>query len=112
AMNGSPDARLGRWFGQLLQLLDQDGVIPIVVELPMRLAYRRAVMATPTAAAYQQWLSNELARRGGTLLDLSTAPWVADQLFTDQLHLGAAGAALVSAEMGKYLGERLARRPP
>jgi hypothetical protein len=102
--HGSDDDRYGRWFGRLVELLRQHGVAPVVVELPMRQAYRVAVTTTPQAAAYQGWLADQLARGGGALFDLSAAPWVKDDLFGDELHLSESGAALASMEMAKDLG--------
>lgn len=105
AMSGSEADRFGPWFGRLADLLRQYGVAPLVVELPMRRAYRTAVTTTPAAIAYQRWLANQLSRRGGSLLDLSSADWVRDELFADELHLGQTGAALVSATIGSYIAE-------
>lgn len=102
-MGGSDDVRLGRWFGPLLELMRRHGVVPVVVELPMRASYRMAVTATPEAASYRRWLAQQLTNRGGSFLDLSSASWVADQLFVDELHLGPAGAALVSRAIARHL---------
>jgi len=112
AMQGSDDERYGRWFGSLTDLLLQRGIVPIVVELPMRAAYRTTVMTTPQATAYQAWLSDQLAKRGGALLDLSALPGISDASFADELHLGEAGAAQVSSAIGRYLGTRFARSAP
>ena len=116
AMRGSAqdreDTRYGRWFGRLLDLLREHGVTPVVVELPMRQAYRQAVTETPEAAAYQRWLAAELARRGGDLIDLAAVDPPGDEVFEDELHLDKAGAALVSAKIGEELGATFARRRP
>jgi len=108
----APARRYGPWFERLTDLLRQHGVAPIVVELPMREAYRAAVTSTPAALAYQAWLAAELQRMGGELIDLARAPWLDDRLFADGLHVGPTGARLVSAEMGARLGAWLAAAPP
>jgi hypothetical protein len=109
AMQGSPSERLGPWFGHLLDLLRRNQIPFIVAELPMRRAFREMIADSPQARAYQDWLIGEMPRWGGKLVDLSHANWVQDGLFTDELHLGAEGATLVSTELGKQLGAIFAR---
>ena len=77
----------------------------------MRHTYREVVTESLAARGYQGWLSGELARHEGALLDLSGALWLDDALFMDQLHLGAAGAARVSTAIGRRVAETLSRPP-
>jgi hypothetical protein len=111
AMQGPADARLGRWYPRLARLLDGRGVPLLVVELPMRRLYRDKVSDAPEGIAYRAWLADELARRRERWLDLSHAPFVDDALFGDALHLAPAGAALVSDELGRSIGDMLAPPP-
>jgi hypothetical protein len=103
AMQNLPDERYGGWFRALADLLRARHIPMLIVELPMRSLYRASVTDTGEAIAYQDSLADDLKRHGDALLDLSRAPWVNDQIFVDELHLGGAGAALVSAEIGRCL---------
>jgi hypothetical protein len=106
-MSEPEDHRLGPWFGQLVQLLQRQQIPFVVVELPMRRAYRDQVTDTRLAQAYQQWLGEALPPRGGRFIDLAHADWVRDDLFADDLHLNAQGARLASAALGGDLAEHL-----
>ncbi len=104
-MSGPEPERLGRWFPRTLQLLERSGVRVVVVELPMRRLFREQVTDLPQMVAYHAWLRDELARRGARWLDLSHAPFVDEALFADALHMGPAGAAHASEEIGRFVGE-------
>jgi hypothetical protein len=104
AANAAPVSdRLGRWFPLLVRLLKDRKIPFVVVELPMPTAFHRAVCEAPENQVYERWLSAELPRYGGALIDLSAEPWVSDELFVDPLHLGRQGASLLSAALGKRL---------
>lgn len=108
AVSGPESARLGVWFPRILSLLEPRRIPVLVVELPMRSTYLAHVTRAPATREYQRWLGVELARHGASLLDLSEAPWVADGLFADQLHIGPEGAARVSAAIGSRVAVDLA----
>jgi hypothetical protein len=110
AMRGSEGERLGLWFPRLAALLEAHGARLLVVELPMRRVYRDNVTDLPSSSAFRAWLAGELARRHESWLDLSHEPSIDDGLFSDALHLAPAGAAIVSDEIGLFLGDRVA--PP
>jgi hypothetical protein len=108
ALAGPEPERLGRWFPRTLGLLAERGARVAAVELPMPRLYRDTVTDRPQTIAYHAWLRAELARRGVGALDLAHAPFIDDALFADALHLGPAGAALVSEELGRFAGALLA----
>jgi hypothetical protein len=97
--------RIGPWFPRILALLERRGIRTLIVELPMRRTYREHVTNTPSAQTYQRRLSEDLSRHGSALLDLSRSPWLDDGLFVDQLHIGQAGAARVSAAIGRRIAQ-------
>jgi hypothetical protein len=107
ALRGPETARLGSWFPRTVGLLGAAGARVLVVELPMRRLYRDTVTDRPEAVAYRGWLARELARDASTYLDLSHASYVDETLFADALHLGPAGAALVSETLGRGAGALL-----
>ena len=111
AMHGGADDRYGHWFRALAELLRSRRIPMLVVELPMPDDYRRSVTDTGLASSYEAWLANELVRHGDRFLDLSRADWVRDHLFMDELHIGPAGATLVSTEIGRSLAPMLAASP-
>jgi hypothetical protein len=108
--SGLLSGRLDRWFSALVALLEEQRVPFVAAELPMRRAYRLHVTDTPTAGAYRKALGQYLTRRGSILIDLARASWVDDSFFVDELHIGPAGAARVSAGIGERLGEWLRTR--
>jgi hypothetical protein len=110
---GAPGGRgPGRWFTRLVALL-RDARIPFVlVELPMRSAYRHAVTASPQATAYQRWLAQQIGPLGGTLLDLGEPSWIDESRFSDALHLNPEGAQRLSSDLGDRLASLLALRAP
>ncbi len=104
ALRGPEAERLGRWFPRTVGLLGAAGARVLVVELPMRRLYRDTVTDRPDAVAYRAWFEKEGAREGRGYLDLSHAPFVDEALFADALHLGPAGAVLVSETLGRSAG--------
>jgi hypothetical protein len=100
-----PGGPVGPWFRALLGLVDAKHVPLVVVELPMPSGYRAQIQHSPQFEAYQGWLGRYLRQRSDRLVDLSQEQWIADGLFVDQLHLGSHGAAMLSAALGKQLGE-------
>jgi hypothetical protein len=106
AMQAPPDVRLGAWFGRLARFLRDHDVPFVVVELPARRAYREHVDPLPQYQAYQGWLKQELPRWKAQLVELSP---VDETYFVDALHLGPAGATLVSTELGRRLAPILRR---
>jgi hypothetical protein len=97
ALRGPEAERLGRWFPRIERIVSWRGASLLVVELPMRRLYRDKVTDLPDAVAYRAWIAAHVPG----WLDLSHAPFVDDALFADALHLGPAGAELVSEEMGR-----------
>ena len=94
------------WFDHLVDMLRAHGTRVVVVELPMPSAYRRRISESAPAIEYRRSFAASLPARGAVYVQLDRAPWVDDALFSDPLHLNAAGAARVSRDLGDQLPGR------
>jgi hypothetical protein len=93
---------LSPWFERASELTADRGVPLIVVSVPMRSRYRRALSQSPPGQRYRAWLTNELAKRRGVIhVDLSAA--ADDTAFMDGVHLSPTGAAAFSDRLAEAL---------
>jgi hypothetical protein len=91
--------RLSAWACDLRREVETHGARLVVVELPMPTAYR-GVRASPLGQALRKNLSVDFCGRSVDWLDLSNAPGLTEERFSDGLHLDRVGAALVSRPLG------------
>jgi hypothetical protein len=89
------------WFDEIRALAEAGGATLVVVHVPMHSSYRNEVLGSDAARRYEEWISRELTEQGARYVDLSSlAP---DEMFSDGLHLGRAGAGLFSRALGDRL---------
>jgi len=90
---------LSPWVCELRRVVDAHGAQLIVAELPMPSTYR-PVRESGLGRALRRRLPTEFCGRNVPWLDLSTPVGLADADFSDGLHVGHAGAELVSQLLG------------
>jgi hypothetical protein len=88
----------------LFRLARARGSKVLVVEMPMTSSYRRRFCDTTGWSLYRQHLQSLARQEGGDFL--SAVDWAADDLFSDGLHLGRAGAAAFSRRLALTMKAR------
>jgi hypothetical protein len=81
----------------MLALVRQAGGTMMIVEMPRPSDHRRRVYTSPEWAAYQAYIAERIREAGGHYIVASD--WVADDQFSDPLHLGPRGAAVLSGRL-------------
>jgi lysophospholipase L1-like esterase len=92
----------GPWFETFRALVHRAGAKLVVVHVPMRQAYRRAVNDTALWTSYETWLRADLASQGDFYVDLSRS--LDDALLEDGVHANAEGARVFSKALANAIG--------
>jgi hypothetical protein len=99
----------GAWFERIRALVHAKGATLVVVHVPVRESYRRAVNDTLLWKSYEAWLRRELAAGGDEYVDLSAS--LADALLEDGVHANAEGARIFSETLGTAVQPYLVAPP-
>lgn len=84
----------------ILKLVNQRSAKVTFILMPMNQKHRGKFYNTSSWKAYKNYLSNLIKMNGGSLVDASD--WIADEGFSDGLHLNKLGASLFSRKITTF----------
>jgi len=92
--------RFNSGVNSIIQLVNKRNLKIIFILMPMTQKHREKFYTSPSWKAYQSYLSNLIQANGGSLVDASD--WIADDGFSDALHLNVSGAKIFSKKIAIY----------